>query len=383
MYDVYLAEDEALIQEARAKKMIGDEEEKKEVDEIEDDSVSKSDDLTVSSSLMSFAKYMAKGVKSTIVSAVKTIEEVVTNDEEEELTRPLDPRPLSFEEREAILLMRSFCAKPSTPDESIGIAVADGFTRVLPDVSPPVLTRTGVVRGNDARLPKDGLEAFVHHNVVRRVVLDNAKEYHEYIAQCRLLTMRDLVAYLEDKGIHFDEYELVRFLKWWVKFNRIHPAIQYGPLVKRHISYSLANNIAEPKSLDKIYYYRERSVFNEENLPMPDSVLEPSLQETVGTRMLEDASLRNWFSPLPVSYLLRRNIYRVCVPLLLLLVYLTKLEMVTFVLFFFLLLGRRMGFICQSACDYDQGAGIGCRGSQHNPSDVEQRAQEATPTRKV
>ena len=85
MYDVYLAEDEALIQEARAKKMIGDEEEKKEVDEIEDDSVSKSDDLTVSSSLMSFAKYMAKGVKSTIVSAVKTIEEVVTNDEEEEI----------------------------------------------------------------------------------------------------------------------------------------------------------------------------------------------------------------------------------------------------------------------------------------------------------
>ena len=308
MYDVYLAEDEALIQEARAKKkMNGDEEEKKEVDEIEeDDSVSKSDDLTVSSSLMSFAKYMAKGVKSTIVSAVKTIEEVVTNDEEEELTRPLDPRPLSFEEREAILLMRSFCAKPSTPDKTIGIAVADGFVRVLPDVSPPVLTRTGVVRGNDARLPKDGLEAFVHHNVVRRVVLDNAKEYHEYIAQCRLLTMRDLVAYLEDKGIHFDEYELVRFLKWWVKFNRVHPAIQYGPLVKRHISYSLANNISEPKSLDKIYYYRERGVFNEENLPMPDSVLEPSLQDTVGTRMLEDASLRNWFSPLPVSYLLRR-----------------------------------------------------------------------------
>ena len=308
MYDVYLAEDEALIQEARAKKkMNGDEEEKKEVAEIEeDDSVSKSDDLTVSSSLMSFAKYMAKGVKSTIVSAVKTIEEVVTNDEEEELTRPLDPRPLSFEEREAILLMRSFCAKPSTPDKTIGIAVADGFVRVLPDLSPPVLTRTGVVRGNDARLPKDGLEAFVHHNVVRRVVLDNAKEYHEYIAQCRLLTMRDLVAYLEDKGIHFDEYELVRFLKWWVKFNRIHPAIQYGPLVKRHISYSLANNISEPRSLDKIYYYRERSVFNEESLPMPDSVLEPLLQDTVGTRMLEDASLRNWFSPLPVSCLLRR-----------------------------------------------------------------------------
>jgi hypothetical protein len=214
------------------------------------------------------------------------------------------------------------------------------------------------------------------------VVLDNAKEYHEYIAQCRLLTMRDLVAYLEDKGIHFDEYELVRFLKWWVKFNRIHPAIQYGPLVKRHISYSLANNISEPKSLDKIYYYRERSVFNEENLPMPDSVLEPSLQETVGTRMLEDASLRNWFSPLPVSYL--RIIYIVvCVCHYYSCLYIShKLEMVTFVLFS-LLLGRRMGFICQSACDYDQGAGIGCRSSQHNPSDVEQRAQEATPTRKI
>ena len=301
MHEVYLAEDEALIKEARAKKNNSIEEEKKEADEEEDVLTANPEDVTVSSSLMSFAKYMAKGMKSTIVSAVKQIEEVVTNDEEEELTRPLDPRPLSFEEREAILLMRSFCAKPSTPDADIGIAVADGFTRVLPDVSPPVLTRTGVVRGNDARLPKDGLEAYVHHNVVRRVVLDNAKEYHEYIAQCRLLTMRDLAMYLEDKGIHFDEYELVRFLKWWVKFNRTHPAIQYGPLVKRHISYSLTND-SEPKSLDKIYYYQERNVFNEENLPMPDSVIESSLQGIVGTRLLEDASLRNWFSPLPVSF---------------------------------------------------------------------------------
>lgn len=301
MHEVYLAEDDALIKEARAKKNNPIEEEKKEADEEEDVLTANPEDVTVSSSLMSFAKYMAKGMKSTIVSAVKQIEEVVTNDEEEELTRPLDPRPLSFEEREAILLMRSFCAKPSTPDADIGIAVADGFTRVLPDVSPPVLTRTGVVRGNDARLPKDGLEAYVHHNVVRRVVLDNAKEYHEYIAQCRLLTMRDLAMYLEDKGIHFDEYELVRFFKWWVKFNRTYPAIQYGPLVKRHISYSLTSD-SEPKSLDKIYYYQERNVFSEENLPMPDSVIESSLQEIVGTRLLEDASLRNWFSPLPVSF---------------------------------------------------------------------------------
>ena len=301
MHEVYLAEDEALIKEARAKKNNSIEEEKKEADKEEDALIANPEDVTVGSSLMSFAKYMAEGMKSTIVSAVKQIEEVVANDEEGELTRPLDPRPLSFEEREAILLMRSFCAKPSTPDADIGIAVADGFTRVLPDVSPPVLTRTGVVRGNDARLPKDGLEAYVHHNVVRRVVLDNAKEYHEYIAQCRLLTMRDLAMYLEDKGIHFDEYELVRFLKWWVKFNRTYPAIQYGPLVKRHISYSLASD-SEPKSLDKIYYYQERNVFSEENLPMPDSVLESSLQEIVGTRLLEDASLRNWFSPLPVSF---------------------------------------------------------------------------------
>ena len=52
-----------------------------------------SEDVTVSKSLMSFAKYMAKGVKTTIVSAVKTIDEIVSNDEEEELIRPLDPRP--------------------------------------------------------------------------------------------------------------------------------------------------------------------------------------------------------------------------------------------------------------------------------------------------
>ena len=196
--------------------------------------------------------------------------------------------------------MRSFCAKPSTPDADIGIAIADGFTRVMPDVSPPVLTRTGVVRGNYARLPKDGLEAYIHQNVVRRVVLENAREYHEFIAQCTTLKMGDLSASIQENGIHFEEYDFVRFLKWWVKFNRIHPCYQYGPLIKRHISFSQLN-ATDPKSLDKIYYFRERNIFTDDDLPMPDSVLALSLQENIGTRMLEDTSLRNWFSPLPVS----------------------------------------------------------------------------------
>lgn len=116
--------------------------------------------------------------------------------------------------------------------------------------------------------------------------------------------MRDLVAYLEDKGIHFEENDFIRFLKWWVKFNRIHPCYQYGPLVKRHVSFSFSSsqeNGTGTKSLDKIYYFRDRSVFSDDDLPMPDSVLDLSLQETIGTRMLEDASLRSWFSPLPVS----------------------------------------------------------------------------------
>jgi len=305
MHDVYLAEDEALVKEAREKRRgessTAADKPKLENGEVEDVAESsKPEETKVSKSLMSFAKYMAKGVKSTIVTAVKAIDEIVSNDEEEELTRPLDPRPLSFEEREAILLMRSFCAKPSTPDADIGIAIADGFTRVMPDISPPVLTRTGVVRGNYARLPKDGLEAYVHDNVVRRVVLDNAREYHEYIAQCRLLTMRDFVDFLEDKGIHFDENELYRFLKWWIKYNRIHNASKYGPSIKRHVSFSLEND-PDPKALDKIDYFRDRSVFTHDELLMPSSVLAPSFQERIGTRTLEDVSLRNWFSPIPVD----------------------------------------------------------------------------------
>eukprot|EP00957_Ditylum_brightwellii_P107434 8197293-Ditylum_brightwellii.AAC.1 len=67
---------------------------------------------------------MAQGVKKKIVDVIKTVEDYTSNDEEHELLNPSDPRPLSTEERDAILLMRAFCPKPSTPDSLVGTILA-------------------------------------------------------------------------------------------------------------------------------------------------------------------------------------------------------------------------------------------------------------------
>jgi hypothetical protein len=122
-----------------------------------------------SSSILSFAKYMAKGVKKGIVNVMNTVDTIV-DDGSAELLNPRDPRPLSSEEKHAILLMRSFCPQQSTPDHVVGTALAQGFSRCLPNIAPPVLTRSGMMRGSEARLPNQGMEAFCQDNVVRTIM---------------------------------------------------------------------------------------------------------------------------------------------------------------------------------------------------------------------
>jgi ribosomal protein S9 len=65
-----------------------------------------------------FAKFMAKGVKKTIVKAVNSVQDMV--DDGGELLHPRDPRPLCPEEMQAIMLMQAFCPRQSTPDHTIG-----------------------------------------------------------------------------------------------------------------------------------------------------------------------------------------------------------------------------------------------------------------------
>ena len=60
---------------------------------------------------------------------------------------------MGWKEQEAILLMKSYCPRHSTPDALVGQYLAKGFVRCLSSFSPPVLTVGGVMRGSEAKLP--------------------------------------------------------------------------------------------------------------------------------------------------------------------------------------------------------------------------------------
>ena len=160
-------------------------EKKPETDDAESATDSVDDKSSISSSLFSFASFMARGVKNSVVEAVKAVPELLGEDSETtELLNPIDDRPLSIEERDAIILMKAYCPRQSTPDSLVGQCLAKGFGRCMASSSPPVLTVEGVARGTDSRLPNNGVEAFGVPNAVRRVMLQNAKEYHTVIANC-------------------------------------------------------------------------------------------------------------------------------------------------------------------------------------------------------
>jgi hypothetical protein len=127
-------------------------------DESQADTKSTADsEVTIQSSLFSFASYMARGVKNTVVEAIKAVPEILGEDDETtELLNPSDERPLSLEERDAIILMKAYCPRVSTPDSLVGQCLAKGFGRCLSNASPPVLTQSGVVRGVEARLCHHG-----------------------------------------------------------------------------------------------------------------------------------------------------------------------------------------------------------------------------------
>lgn len=124
-------------------------------------SASDNDSTTIQSSLFSFATFMARGVKNTLVEAIKSVPVFSEDDEATELLNPSDERPLSLEERDAIILMQAFCPRVSTPDSLVGQCLAKGFGRCLSNLSPPVLTVSGIVRGVDARLCHHGKWNFV------------------------------------------------------------------------------------------------------------------------------------------------------------------------------------------------------------------------------
>lgn len=63
------------------------------------------------------------------------------------------------------------------------------------------------------------MEAFGIPNVVRRVMLDNAREYHTVVATCPTLSMEDLIKTMRNRTL--THAELIRLLRWWPKICRI------------------------------------------------------------------------------------------------------------------------------------------------------------------
>jgi hypothetical protein len=164
---------------------VEEEEKKSETDDAGSAKDSADDKSSISSSLFSFASFMARGVKNSVIEAIKVVPDLLGEDNETtELLNPIDDRPLSIEERDAIILMKAYCPRQSTPDSLVGQCLAKGFGRCMTSSSPPVLTVDGVSRGIDSRLPNHGMESFYVPNAVRRILLENAKEYHTVIANC-------------------------------------------------------------------------------------------------------------------------------------------------------------------------------------------------------
>ncbi|KAG7344022.1 DUF3684 domain containing protein [Nitzschia inconspicua] len=279
--------------------------------EIEEDTSVTGASATSSSSLFGFAKFMAKGVKRTIKTVVSNVSDILIEDGGE-LIHPIDPRPLCGEEHQAILLMQAFCPRQSTPDPIIGTAFAQGFSDCLQNQAPPVLTRSGVLPGNQGYLPNMGIEAFVEDQVIRSIVYENAREYHDVVAQCRKLNLDDMRKALTDKVL--EEAMVVRLIKWWVKYNRINPRTPsyQGLELKEAVKYfpDGQNENAETHSVfhlkDFLFYVDKNKLpvgsgYTTDDLPMPPTVLAMSIHHQVDDRILSEESLRVWFSPLPVE----------------------------------------------------------------------------------
>lgn len=248
---------------------------------------------------LGFARFMVGGVKK-IADVISAIDPIGSDDDE--VFNPTDPVPLSVVEQDAVMLMRAFCPRPSTPDHMVGSSIAAGFAACMPNSKPPVLTTSGVVRGSDARLPYKGIEAFVKSKVVRKVVLRNAEEYHKHVAVCPSLCFDDVSSEVQERCLTEDE--AVRLIKWVVKYTRIDPNLgKEVALLKRHVRFHPRTVLQQTNSTIKEVYLKDYTYFVNNKrfspeLPMPPTVLPHSIMDALAQRYLEDYALRQWFAPL-------------------------------------------------------------------------------------
>lgn len=153
------------------------------------------------------------------------------------------------------------------------------------------------------------MEAFGFSNVVRRIMLENAKEYHTLVANVPRLTIDDLMSSLKSKVL--EEGMCIRLLKWFPKVCRIERSMERcGLRLKEVVRYESAKDddalssttkdddvqLAHVCRLDSILYFTPKHLLE---LPLPETTFPPSFQKEIGLRTLENDVFRDWFTPLP------------------------------------------------------------------------------------
>ena len=281
----------------------------------------------------SLSRVRCRGVKKKIVKAAQTAASFIEGGSSDDyfLLHPPDPRPLCAEEQQAITLMASFCPQQSTPDPTVGSFLAQGFTDCLEGQAPPVLTRAGVVPGHEARTPRYGMEQFCDWydgtaggKVVRRVLLENAQEYHTVVAQCPSLEFNDLMKSVELSVL--TQEKAVTLIQWSARYARVDnqcaaqirsarlkELIQFYPTHEHSNSRNalggdsvLANvpvSVAKKMS-DYLFFIdpdHSENAMTLRELPLPDSVLPAKIESEIGSALKSDAIFNTWFSPLPMD----------------------------------------------------------------------------------
>lgn len=176
------------------------------------------------------------------------------------------------------------------------------------------------MRGEEARLPNHGIEAFVKDNVVRRVVFQNCEEYHLVIASCRKVCLNDLLEDIRKQTLSEDE--MIFLIKWLCKYRRVDPSgvASYGLALKEAIKFLPRDSgdakVIEPSPLqlgNLLFYVEKGSLLANSRLPLPEAVLPIRLQERIGASLLADQALELWFNPLPMEVWLEYISHHRCI----------------------------------------------------------------------
>ena len=216
---------------------------------------------------------------------------------------------LSPTERKAVLLMKSFCPRASTPQSFVGKTLWRGFQRGLAGRTPSVLTLNGILAGNQGpKLPYLSIERFCKSDVVPENLYANAQEYHERVAMCPRLTVEDMERAIVSTTL--SQNELVYLLRSWCRHHRNALTVSLSSAIKKVRFFRNDDdvrclgdyNLYLPWQVDLSDESRPSDSCREwDNLPLPSGVIPEDLQERIGIDMLnllgfQEMTVEGWLT---------------------------------------------------------------------------------------